>query len=161
MNKKNSYENAHIKADILKSWLEKNKTNLDPFINGPFTDHPTIALAQQMYCLIHAAKGGDEKALRLACRFLLENIKAPFGVSIKTSIMSALKTNSDLISNNMKKELALLAAKLLSLKYPPREIKWYCKLLKKFGPEYYTLIWNKIEVNSKEAERWIEYFEKE
>ncbi len=160
MNKERTNERA-LEADALKSWLEKNETNIVLFINRPISDHPTIGMAQKMACLAHAAKAGDAKAISLACQFLLKNIKVPFGVSIKTLILSALKTNSTLISNNMKKEISLLVAELLSLKYPPREIKWYCKLLRKFGSEYYHQIWNKIEVNSKEAERWIAYFEKE
>ena len=145
----------------LKFWIDQNMSSLEQYIESIDSAYPAIRLSQIMDCLIKAMKEGDSRAINLGINFILENKKVCFGVSIKTSILSALKTHSDKVTSNQKKSLSLLTASLLSLKYPPREIKWYCKLLKKFGSEYYTLIWNEIEVNSKEAERWIEYFEKE
>ena len=159
-NKIDIYERARLETENLKLWIDSRKDLIEQYIPQQSIDHPAISLAHIICSITDCIKTGDATAINLGCDLLLENKKICFGVSLKTRILSSLKTQRDLIPKGKKWQLTKLTIFLLSLDFPPREIKWYCKLIKSFDPQFRNKIIEKLAPTTREAQRWLDFFQK-
>ena len=160
-NKKGIYERARLEMENLKLWIDSRKDVIENYVTQQASDHPAISLALTIDLITDFIKKGDTAAIQLGCDLLLKNKKICFGVSLKTRILSSLKTQRALIPKGKKWQLTKLTILLLSLDYPPREIKWYCKLIKSFDPQFRNKIIEKLVPKTREAQRWLDFFQKE
>ena len=153
----NIYERAKTETGNLEFWVDSQKPEIERYFPDTLTDHPAVSLSQIISGVTDAIKCGDQCAIEMGIHLLLQNQKICFGVSLKTRIITSLKSQVDKIGQNQRYRLTQLLILLLTLKYPPREIKWYCRLVKSFGKEYRDLVVNTVNSNTKEASRWIQF----
>ncbi len=73
----------------------------------------------------------DAVAARIACDFLIDDIKSPFGGIIKNRLARVLKRNVHLIDAARRSKLMVLAHSMESMQYRPREFAMIRKLVSK------------------------------
>jgi hypothetical protein len=152
------YERARYETKTLRLWVESQKDKIESFIPENPSDHPAISLGEIIDRIADVIKTGDDTAIELGCDLLLENKKICFGVSLKTRILSSLKTQKNALSGSQKWKLTKLTILLLSLDFPPREIKWYCRLIRSFEPQYKEKVMEVVTPRTQEAQRWLDFF---
>ena len=146
-----------LEHDILKSWLSAREVRVASYRPKIEVNHPILKDTQVIEAIIKAIKHGDLNAIELGCEFIQETGKVPFGKILKSNILTALKQQTNYITQNYRQQLATTAVSLLSWEYPPREVRELCKLVQRFEPRYAELVVQQTVCNSKEGERWVQF----
>jgi len=143
----------------LVRWLEERELRVSSYVPDKRINHPVLKETEIIDGIISALKKGDMNAIELGCELVIENKRIPFGKILKVKILSSLKSQVRFVSPAYKESLSNLAIELLSIDYPPREVKELCKLIKKFEPNYTDNILNKVTSDTNEAKRWLQYLQ--
>lgn len=144
----------------LISWLEKHKVAVSSYVPEKGIEHPVLSKTEIMDNIVASVKVGNLNAINLACDLAIENKHIPFGKIIKSNMFEALKKQEKYINPRYREELAKLAVKYINAPYPAKETKSLCRLLNKFEAKYSKQVINKINSQSEEAKRWVEYLSK-
>lgn len=143
--------------ETLKFWLNSRELRVSSYRLEKSIGHPVLNETQVIDAISNAIKNGDQNAIDLGCEFVLELRKMPYGKILKSNILVALKQKAPFVGATYKQQISSAAMELLSWKYPPREIREFCKLVQRFEPSYAEAVVEQAQCISNEAERWVQF----
>ena len=126
-------ENKSSNYVRFKKWLSSNESRLEPFYVQRI-GHSSIDFSRAMDHLAQEIRRGDEAAVAIGFDLLVVDPIMPFGKIIKSKILNAFASKSELINARKHEILYKLYEKWMQIKpFPPREIRYLMKVLKRVG----------------------------
>lgn len=110
-------------------WLESLPPNAERFADQLVETHPILWWSNFMGCIQAGLEECDEEAYRIALKFLLDDLKTPFGKIHKRQFLKRFRRQRQLISWEDHRALSAVYERLSKLRYRPQEFDELEKLL--------------------------------
>lgn len=120
-------------------------------------EHPGVWVLELFRCIATAIKAGDTVAVSMACALIEDDRQLPFGKLIKSGLARALRQRHELLTASERAQVLGATVTLLNLRYAPRELEDYCRLLRKFPQGELRPALACITPCNASAERWQRY----
>jgi len=120
-------------------------------------DHPGIWVGMVFRRLGKAIEVGDRVAISVACDLIEKDPMLPFGKLIKSGLSRQLRKTPQLLVASERAQVITTTLRLLALRYAPRELEDYAKLLSKLPNDEYKEKLARIEPKSEKSIRIKEY----
>jgi hypothetical protein len=115
------------------SWMADHSSAMSPFwlYDEP---HPALRIRRSFEKVQVGIKTGDTRAIDVAIFLICEDPKLPFGKTVKCVLARALNGKRKLLSRAHMDQIKARVAILDELQFPPTELKYIKKLLRKVIP---------------------------
>lgn len=118
------------KYDDYNQWMASNAVRVDPYCERRI-GHASLDMSTAMHNIAHCIKNGDSLAVAIGLDLLAKDPVMPFGKTIKSQILNALRANAPTFGTSQWNMLGDLREKWADMKpFPPREMRYLEKLLK-------------------------------
>lgn len=115
-------------------------------------DHPGIWISQLFDRVRAAIPAEDKVAISIACDLIAHDPHLPFGKLIKSGLSRELRRYPEYLLEGQRLQLVQTTVKLLALKYAPRELEDYARLVAKLPrAEYFASVEQSQTRNEKAA----------
>jgi len=96
--------------------------------------HPALRISRSFDKVRDGIKAGDQRAVDVAISLISDDPKLPFGKTIKCVLARALNGKRNLLSRDQLDRIKARVAVIDELQFPPTELKYIKKLLRKVIP---------------------------
>jgi hypothetical protein len=139
------------RTQLEKDLVERLGLRLRPYFPDPPIDHPGIWVGNLFANLREAIRGGDKIAVSIACELIDQDPMLPFGKLIKSGLARELRRNVASLIPIERVQVIGATVRLLTLRYAPREVEDYVKLVAKFPRAEYLAQIENIEAKNPKA----------
>jgi hypothetical protein len=124
---------AERNLESFDAWLSDISVAMSPFWQADEL-HPALRISKSFDKIRDGIKAGDRQAVDVAIRLICDDPKLPFGKTIKCVLARALNGRRILLSRAHVDRIRTRVAVLEELQFPPTELKYIRKLLRRVIP---------------------------